>query len=113
MTAMTAAMLAILALSATTHVSAAETFEGRWAAEAGSCDGEAGRLLVVGARMLRWRETACMIRTSYLVGKAWHIGARCWAEGASADVPIKLQLRDDRLFLGWASVPQRELQRCP
>jgi hypothetical protein len=113
MTAMRALLLAILALGATTHVSAAKTFEGRWAAEVRSCDGEADLLLVVSPRMLRWRETVCAIRTSYLVGKVWHIGARCWAEGAGADVPIKLQLREDRLFLGWASAAQKELQRCP
>ncbi len=110
---MRALLPAMLALGATMPVSAAGTFEGRWAAEVRSCDGEPGLLLVVSPRMLRWRETACVIRTSYLVGKAWHIGARCWAEGSSADVPIKLQLRDDRLFLGWASAPQKELQRCP
>jgi hypothetical protein len=113
MTAMRALLLAMLALGATTPESAAETFEGRWAAEVRSCDGEAGLLLVVGPRMLRWRETVCVIRTSYLVGKVWHIGARCWGEGLSADVPIKLQLRDDRLFLDWARAPQKELQRCP
>jgi hypothetical protein len=103
-------MLIMLVVGASTFTAAAGTFEGRWAAKAGSCAEDVD--LVVSPRMLRWRETACVIRTSYLVRKAWHIGARCWAEGVSAEIPIKLQLRDDRLVFDWASAPQKELQRC-
>ncbi len=59
-------------------------------------------LLVVNSLSLRWREAACAIRTSYRVRDAWHIGARCWADGASANVPIKLELRGEQLVLDWA-----------
>jgi hypothetical protein len=110
-----AAILAILVLGSTVPAPAAASFEGRWAADVASCGGDSGggSLLVVTPGRLRWRDTACVVRTSYLVGKAWHIGARCWAEGVTADVPIKLQLRDDRLVLHWARAPAKELPRCP
>jgi len=88
-------------------VCAAEPFDGRW----GAC--EAGATLVVTSMSLQWRDASCAIRTSYRVGDAWHIGARCLAEGVAADVPIKLELRGGRLLLDWAGAPSEELRRCP
>jgi hypothetical protein len=87
--------------------SAAEPFDGRW----GAC--EAGPTLLVTSLSLRWRDAACAIRRSYLVGDAWHIGARCLAEGVAADIPIRLELRGGRLLLDWAGAPPEELRRCP
>ena len=94
---------------------AAEPFDGRWAADPATCarEGDLTSPLVVGPLSVRWREAACAIRSSYRVGDAWHIGARCWAGGATSNVPIKLQLRGDRLVLDWAGAPAEELRRCP
>jgi hypothetical protein len=94
---------------------AGEPFEGRWAADAQACrnETEAMSLLVVSSLSLRWREAACAVRTSYRVRDAWHIGARCWADGASANIPIKLERRGERLLLDWAGAPAEELRRCP
>jgi hypothetical protein len=94
---------------------AAEPFDGRWAADLSACarEGDAASPLVVSALSLRWREAACTIRTSYRVRDAWHIGARCWAGGATSNVPIKLEMRGERLVLDWAGAPPEELRRCP
>jgi hypothetical protein len=94
---------------------AGEPFDGRWAADPQACAGEidgAARLIVT-SLTLRWREAACVIRRSYRMGDAWNIGARCYADGASANVPIRLELRGGRLLFDWAGAPAEELKRCP
>ena len=93
-------------------VQAGEAIEGRWAADAQNCS-SAASFLVVDALSLRWRDAACAVKTSYRLGDSWHIGASCWADGATSHVPIKLELRGDRLLLDWASAPPQELHRCP
>ena len=94
---------------------AAEPFDGRWAADLSVCVSENGAIspIVVTSLALRWGEAACAIRRSYRVKDIWHIGARCWAEGATSDVPIRLQMRGERLVLDWAGARPRELRRCP
>jgi hypothetical protein len=113
---MKARLAAVLTVAlGATAARAAALFEGRWAADPAGCSGEAGlgALLVVTPSLVRWRENACIFRTSYLVGAAWHLQARCWGEGVPADVPIKMQLREKRLLLDWARSAREELQRCP
>jgi hypothetical protein len=104
-----------IAISAVMPSSAGGPFDGRWAADAHACESEntAMALLIVTPFSLRWREAACAIRTSYRVKDAWHIGARCWADGATGNVPIKLEMRGERLLLDWAGTPAEELRRCP
>ena len=110
-----ALVLAIGVLAVIKPAHAADTFEGRWAADAQACASETDAMprLVVNSLSLRWREAACAIQRSYRVGDAWHIGARCWSDGATANVPIKLELRGERLVLDWAGTPAQELRRCP
>jgi hypothetical protein len=106
---------AVCALVLAMPAQAAEPFDGRWTADPSTCmrEGDPTSPLVVTSLSVRWRESACAIKTSYRVGDAWHIGARCWAGGATSNVPIKLQLRGDRLVLDWAGAPAEELRRCP
>ena len=94
---------------------AAEPFDGRWAPDAQACIGEGviASPVVVNSLSLQWREAACVVRTSYRVRDAWHIGARCWGEGAISNVPITLRMRGEQLLLGWAGAPAEELRRCP
>jgi hypothetical protein len=110
-----AAALVAYVLAIAESAWAGEPFDGRWASDARACtsETEAMPLLIVNSLSLRWREAACAIRTSYRVRDAWHIGARCWADGATANVPIKLELRRERLVLDWAGAPAEELKRCP
>jgi hypothetical protein len=101
-----------VALSA---ASAAGSFGGRWATDPKACDGETGAAarLIVEDLTLRWREAACVIRSSYRVGDAWYMSARCIADGVNASVPIRLSLRGERLALDWPGAPTEELRRCP
>ena len=95
--------------------SAAEPFDGRWAPDAQACIGESAVAspLVVNSFTLQWRDAACVVRTSYRVRGAWHIGARCWGEGVVSNVLITLRMRGEQLLLDWAGSPAEELRRCP
>jgi hypothetical protein len=112
---MRAAVLTLCVLAIAIPAAAAETFNGRWAADAQVCESEdnAMLLLVVTPLLLRWRDAACAMRTSYRVRDAWHIAAQCWAGGSTGNVAIKLQLRGERLMLSWAGASPAELRRCP
>jgi hypothetical protein len=109
---MTAARAAALAAAS---ARAAEPFDGRWAANARACASEsaAASLLRVNSLSLQWGDAACLVRTSYRVRDAWHIGARCWGEGAISSVPITLRMRGEHLLLAWSGAPAEELWRCP
>ena len=115
MTARAAVALAAAMLAFATPARAGGPFDGRWAADMQACDSEKSELavLVVNSLSLRWREAACAVKTSYRVRDAWHIGARCWAGGATGNVPIKLELRGERLVLDWTGAQAQELKRCP
>ncbi len=108
-------VLAAFVLSVAGPAQTAESFDGRWTTDLQACASEGDPMspLVVSSQALRWREAACAIRISYRVRDAWHIGARCWAEGATSNVPIKLEMRGERLVLDWAGAPAEELRRCP
>ena len=116
MRAIAAAILVACGL-APTSVWADGPFDGRWAADPQACANGYGAapMLVVNSLSLslRWREAACVIGRSYRVGDAWNIGARCWSDGATANLPIRLDLRGDRLSLDWGGAPAQELRRCP
>jgi hypothetical protein len=109
---MRTAISSLAAVLAMTSTGWSEPFDGRWGSDAKACAGESNALLVVTPLALRWRDAACAIRTSYRVREAWHIGARCWADGIGTNVPIKLQMRGQRLLLDWAGGAVEELQRC-
>jgi hypothetical protein len=49
----------------------------------------------------------------WAVRDSWHIGARCWGEGAISNVPITLRMRGAQLVLDWARAPAEALRRCP
>jgi hypothetical protein len=89
--------------------SADQSFAGRWAADPRACTAA----LVVRTQSLHWRDSDCAIRTSYRVRDTWHIAARCFADGAVASVPVKLQRQGERLLVDWAGATPEELRRCP
>ena len=94
---------------------AAEPFDGRWAADPAACAGEAQAAspVIVTSLSLTWPGAACMVGTSYRVGDAWHIGARCFGQGTVSNVPIRLTRRGERLILDWPRARPEELRRCP
>ena len=99
----------------TTSVLAAAPFDGRWAADVATCTDENSPMspLAVNSQALAWPGAFCAIGTSYRVRDAWHISARCWGEGMVSNVPIRLQMRGERLVLDWAKARSEELRRCP
>ena len=113
MTAVRAAVLAACVCAAVAPARAVEPFDGRWAPDARACASEGAAALRVNALSLQWGDAACLVRTSYRVRDAWHIGARCWGEGAISSVPITLRMRGEHLLLAWAGAPAEELWRCP
>ena len=115
MTAGVVAALAAWALAIAAPTRAAEPFDGRWAADVQACtdEGAASSPLVVGPLALTWRDGVCVVRTSYRVRDAWHIGARCWGEGTISNVPITLRMRGEELVLDWPRARAESLRRCP
>ncbi len=105
----------ICAIAVAKPTLAAEPFDGRWAADASACTDESALAspFTVTSQSLAWPGAACMIGTSYRVRDAWHISARCWGEGMVSTVPIKLQMRGDRLVLDWGRARPEEMRRCP
>jgi hypothetical protein len=114
MTALRRSAIAALALIASPAF-AADPFDGRWAADLDACSDETAVVapLMVRPMLLTWSSTACRVQSSYRVGNAWFVGARCWTDGAISDVPIRLQVSGDRLVLNWPKARPEELRRCP
>ncbi len=69
--------------------------------------------VAISSLSLAWPGAFCAIGTSYRVRDVWHISAKCWGEGMVSNVPIRLQIRDERLVLDWAKARPEELRRCP
>jgi hypothetical protein len=101
------AVCAVLAVPAL----AAGSFFGRWAFDLTACaqDIVTGPLVVT-PMALQWPDTRCAVRTSYRVGDVWHISARC--PDAASDVPVKLELKADRLLVEWGGA-RAAFRRCP
>jgi hypothetical protein len=94
---------------------AAAPFYGRWAASVVTCSDEQAPVtaVMVTPQTLSWTGVQCVVGTSYLVRDTWHLSARCWGEGRVSDVPIRLQVRGERMVLDWAKARPEELRRCP
>jgi hypothetical protein len=95
---------------------AAQTLSGRWALAPFACDGEAfTRLetpLLVERLSVRWFNADCTVVSSYRVKDVWYLQGQCYVEGKTSTIPIMLDLRGDRLLVGWNREPVREMQRC-
>ena len=89
----------------------------RWAFESYACDGEAFTRretpLIIEGMSIRWFNSDCTIVSSYKVAQAWYLQAQCTTEGKTGTIPIMLELRGDRLRVGWNREPIEEMQRCP
>jgi hypothetical protein len=105
----------IFFLAVLTPALAAAPFDGRWAATLITCSDEGSPTtpITVTSQKLSWAGVECFVGASYLVRDAWHLNARCWGEGRVSDVPIRLQLRGERLVVDWAKARPEELRRCP
>ena len=103
-------------LLAGTTASVAEPWIGRWAVDTETCNGtkDSGVWpLLVTERALKWPAALCTVSTSYRVGNAWYVSGRCWGEGVVSTIPMRLQMRGDRLAFDWGRARTEELLRCP
>jgi hypothetical protein len=98
------------------NVTAAESVDGRWALGPFACDGEAFTRpetpLIVRAMSVRWFDSNCTIVSSYKVNQTLYLQGRCLSDGRTATIPIMLDLRGDRLRVGWNREPIQEMRRC-
>jgi hypothetical protein len=108
--------LACLLLPAACVTAPAQGTEERWALSPAACSGEQfTRLeapLIVDGMAIRWFSFACKIVSSYKVAQARHLQGECTSEGRTATIPILLEVRGDRLRVGWSREPIVEMQRC-
>lgn len=108
-----AASLALVLIAST---AAAQTTGGRWALGPHACDGEQHARpdtpLIVETMAVRWFNADCAVVSSYRVKDVWYLQGRCTAEGRTDTIPIMLDLRGDRLLVGWNREPVTEMRRC-
>ena len=107
---------ACLAMVLIGDTAAAQTLFGRWARAPYACDGALDKRpdtpLLVEPMSVRWFNADCTIVSSYRVKDVWYYQGRCTVEGKSSTIPIMLDLRGDRLLVGWNREPITEMQRC-
>jgi hypothetical protein len=99
-----------------TSAPAAEPWIGRWSVDQETCNGTSASAiwpLLVTEQALRWPTALCTVSTSYRVGNAWYVSGRCWGEGVVSTIPIRFQMRGDRLAFDWGRARTEELRRCP
>jgi hypothetical protein len=108
------ACLVMVLISST--VAAQQSPGGRWALGPHACDGEAHTRpdtpLIVEPMSVRWFNADCAVVGSYRVKDIWYLQGRCTVEGKAATIPLMLDLRGDRLVIGWNREPVIEMQRC-
>jgi hypothetical protein len=94
----------------------AQATVGRWARAPYACDGELFTRMdtpVIVERMsVRWFNADCQVVSSYRVKDVWFLQGRCTVEGKTSTIPLMLDLRGDRLVVGWNREPVVEMQRC-
>ena len=108
---------AILALTMAS-AGAAETVNGRWAADPARCwsDGLTPALspLVVTGYAVRWLGDTCRIGRMYKTGETVHVEARCWGADGERSIPVSLHpARGGRLQVTWNRATRGDLTRCP
>lgn len=98
-------------------LAAAESVNGRWAADPSACSLFGGSMaqspLIVSEHAVRWATDSCRISRMYKTGDTVHIQAMCWGEGGERSVPISLRPHGGRLAVTWDRGSRGELKRCP
>ena len=111
-----AVALAIAAASATS-IQAADTVNGRWAADESACTRWSGTAaqspLIVTENALRWSSDACRIERTYKTGDTVHIQAMCWGDAGEKSIPVSLRPHGGKLAVTWDRGARGEFKRCP
>jgi hypothetical protein len=107
-TAIAAVLLSLAPLQA------AESVNGRWAADAAACAiFGGGASLIVSENAVRWSNDSCRIARMYKTGDTVHIQAQCWGEGGERSVPVSLRPHAGKLAVTWDRGARGDLKRCP
>jgi hypothetical protein len=112
-----AAVYVVLSGLSTASSQAGEPVNGRWAADASSCEGFSGlgahSPLVVTDYAVRWQGDSCRIGRMYKTGDTVHIQALCWGEAGERSIPVSLHPHAGRLSVIWDRGAPGDPQRCP
>ena len=109
-----AAAFAMLSASTMT-AHAAETINGRWAADPSACSSfgiTAQSPLIVSGTAVRWHDDACRIARMYKTGDTVHIQALCWTRSGERSIPVSLRPHGGMLSVTWDRAKRGELRRC-
>ncbi len=105
-----------LLLACAAMPASAQGGEERWALSSAACSGELCTRpetpLLFDLMSLRWFNLSCKVVSSYKVGQARHLQGQCTGDGRTATIPIMLELRGERLRVGWNREAIVEMQRC-
>ena len=96
---------------------AAESVNGRWAADLAFCgrffSGPAESPLIVTDTAVRWSSDACRIGRVYKTGETVHLEAICWGDSGERTIPVSLRPHAGRLAVTWDRGAKGDLKRCP
>jgi hypothetical protein len=109
-----AALFAMLTANAM-PAHAAETINGRWAADPSACSSfgiAAQSPLVVSDTAVRWHDDACRIARMYKTGDTVHIQAMCRTLSGERSIPVSLRPHGGMLAVTWDRARRGELRRC-
>lgn len=107
--------LALLAAASVAPAHAAESVNGRWAADPAACGyfgNGAQSPLIVTDSAVRWHEDACRVARVYKTGDTVHIQAMCWGLAGERSVPVSLRPHNGKLAVTWDRAPRGDLRRC-
>ena len=110
-----AAVLIALVFGATSS-HAAETVNGRWAADPAACWGggstPAQSAFVVSSYAVRWLGDTCRVGRMYKTGETIHLQAFCWSADGERSIPVSMTPHADRLSVVWDRGSRGVLRRC-
>jgi hypothetical protein len=96
---------------------AAESVNGRWAANADSCWGSGSTPeqspFVVSSYAVRWLGDTCRVGRMYKTGETIHVQALCWGADGERTIPVSMTPSAGKLAVVWNRGARSNLQRCP
>ena len=115
MTVLKYAVALALVFGATTSL-AADSVNGRWAADPAACGGggstPAESAFVVSSYAVRWLGDTCRVGRMYKTGETIHLQAFCWSADGERTIPVSMTPRAGRLSVVWDRGQRGELRRC-
>jgi hypothetical protein len=106
----------VLSLFGAMSVHAAESLNGRWAADDAACWGSgetpAKSPFVVSSYAVRWLGDTCRVGRMYKTGETIHLQATCWSAEGERSIPVSMTPHAGKLAVVWNRGARGNLQRC-